>query len=35
LFRPAIFVARLVTTNPGASSQSPVSPKITISMRGY
>jgi hypothetical protein len=35
LFRPTINVARLVTTNPGASSQSPVSPKITISMKGY
>jgi hypothetical protein len=30
-----LFVARLVTTNLGASSQSPMSPTITISMRGY
>jgi len=35
LFQPVINVARLVTTNPGASSQSPVSLKITISMRGH
>jgi len=35
LFLLAVSVARLVITNPGASSQSPMSPRITTFIRGY
>jgi hypothetical protein len=35
LFLLAISVARLVTTNPGTSNQSPISPRISTFMRGY